>query len=54
MTALGGLVVLFAAAGFVQRGDEVEFWLPMTFGAVVVIAYAGATDIAAKVMGANP
>ena len=53
MLALTGLVALFTAAGFVQRGDDTEIWLPIAFGAVVMLAYAGLTAIAAAVIGAN-
>lgn len=53
MLELSGLVVLFAAAGFAQRGDDAEFWLPIAFGAVAIIAYAGFADVAVKLMSAN-
>lgn len=54
MLALTGLVALFTAAGFAQRGDDADTWLPIAFGAIAILAYAGLTVIAADVMGANP
>lgn len=53
MLELTGLIALFAAAGFAQRGDETEFWLPIAFGAVAILAYAGLADVAVKFMSAN-
>ena len=53
MLALTGLTALLVAAGFAQRGDDVEFWLPIAFGAVVILACAGLTSIAADALSAN-
>ena len=53
MLALIGLAALLVAAGRVQRDVDDEFWLPIAFGAVVILAYAWFTEVATA-MGANP
>jgi hypothetical protein len=53
MLSLMGLFALLAAAGSAQRGDEVEFWLPIATGAVAILAYAGLAEAVANVLSAN-
>ena len=50
MLALIGLAALLAAAGFAQRGDDAEFWLPIAFGAVAILACAGFADVATNMV----
>lgn len=50
---IAGLGAFLVSADMAERAAPVEYWLPLMFGAVVILAYAGITN-ALPAMGANP
>ena len=43
---IAGLGAFLVSANMAERAVPTEFWLPLMFGAVVILAYAGLTDTA--------
>lgn len=54
MLELTAIILIFAAAGFDQRGDDVEIWTTACAGAVAILAYAGIADALPAIMVAKP
>jgi hypothetical protein len=50
---IAGFGAFLASADMAERTAPIEYWLPLMFGAVVILAYAGLADVAA-VMVAKP